>query len=557
MHFVAVLNAKAKGGRMTGSEGKLRFDQADEVILLVTLGTGYKGYNALPDLTTEIVLDKAARTLYWAQTKEFERLREAHVADHQKLFRRVTLKLGKAKTTAPTGERIKSFASTPDPQLTALWFQYARYLLIASSRPGTEPANLQGIWNDSLRPGWSSNHTLNINTQMNYWLAEVGNLAECHEPLLQFISDLSENGAKTARINYGLPGWTAHHNSDLWRRTNPVGEGSGSPAWANWPMGGAWLVRHVWEHYAFSDDRSFLQKAWVLMRTAAEFCVSWLIDDGAKHATTCPSVSPENTFRFEGQTASVSAGCAMDMTIIRELCNHCHQALDVLQIEQQFQGDMDRTAKILETPKIGKFGQFQEWSEDFEENDQWHRHQSPFYGLYPGDQFTPEGTKELANAISVGIDRRTDGAPHEAPGWSYAWRSALRARLWQAEKAYQMLTARLTKDCVANLFCGTRQIDGTLGGAAAIAEMLLQSHAEEIHFLPALPAAWASGSFSGLRARGGLEIDLTWQNGKAVKAVLRARTDRTFHLRPPAGQKIKGRSVVRMKGGEQAEVLFV
>jgi alpha-L-fucosidase 2 len=555
MHFVAVLNAQTKGGRVAETDGKLRVEQADEIVLLVSVGTGYKGYNALPDLPAEVVLDKASRTLYWAQAKPFDRLLEAHIADHQKLFRRVTLTLGKGNS-GPTDERIKSFAANPDPQLIALWFQYARYLLIASSRPGTEPANLQGIWNDSLRPGWSSNHTLNINTEMNYWLAEVGNLAECHQPLLLFTSDLSDNGAKTAQANYGLPGWTAHHNSDLWRRTNPVGEGSGSPAWANWPMGGAWLVRHIWEHYEFSGNRSFLQKAWVLMRGAAEFCVSWLMPNGTQYATTCPSVSPENTFKYEGRTASVSAGCAMDMAILWDLFTHCDKSLDVLPIDGQFQGDMKRSLTMLMPPKIGKFGQFQEWSEDFEENDQWHRHQSPFFGLYPGHQFTPEGTSDLAKAISVAIDRRTIGAPHSEPGWSYAWLIALRARLWQAEKAYEMVCGRLAKDCVSNFFCGTKQIDGTLGGAAGIAEMLLQSHAGEIHFLPALPAAWSNGSYTGLRARGGLEVDLNWQNGKAVKATLRAAVDRTFHLRPPAGQRIQGQAVVAMKAGETAEIRF-
>jgi alpha-L-fucosidase 2 len=563
MHFAAVLEAfilKEDGrGEIVSREGKLRINRATDVVLIVAVATGYRGYDALPDLQSFTVLSRASQVLMAAQSKSFTTFRDRHVADYQKLFRRVSINLGPAKAAPrPTDLRIRDFGTTNDPHLIALWFQYGRYLLISSSRPGTEPANLQGIWNDSLRPGWSSNHTLNINTQMNYWPAEVCNLAECAEPLILFTSDLSENGAKTAKAYYNASmGWVAHHNSDLWRRTNPVGEGSGEPKWANWPLGGAWLVRHIWEHYEFSKNRDFLLRAFALMRGAMDFMFNWLIDDGTAHGTTSPSVSPENGFKYgEGKTASVSAGSAMDRAIIWDLFTFCAKSAMIVGTESRLASALISMRDRIHPPKIGKYGQFQEWEEDFEEVDQWHRHMSPYYGMYPGNQFNPDTTREMARAISIGIDRRTDGAPRSAPGWSYAWRIALRARLREAEKAYAMVRERITKDCVANLFCGTKQIDGTLGGVAGIAEMLLQSHADEVFFLPALPAAWPEGGFAGLRARGGLEVTLTWRGGKALKAVVLAKADGTFKFRAPVGQKIRGEATRNLKAGESAEILF-
>jgi alpha-L-fucosidase 2 len=562
MHFAAVLDAflLTEGrGRITAREGKLRVELAEDVVLIVAVDTGYRGFGALPDSMSQAVVDRAGRTLTVLHEKSYSAMKAAHIADYQKFFRRVTFSLGPAKSSLPTDQRIKAFATKPDPQLVALWFQYGRYLLISSSRPGTEPANLQGIWNDSLRPGWSSNHTLNINTQMNYWLAEVCNLAECVEPLIMFTSELSENGEKTAKAYYDAKtGWCAHHNSDIWRRTNPVGEGSGDPKWANWPLGGAWLVRHIWEHYAYAQDRRFLDRAWPLMRGALDFGFNWLIEDGSGRGTTSPSVSPENSFKYgEGKTASVSAGSAMDRAILWDLFTNCDQAVAVVGNEPKLRVTLSFVKDRMVAPKVGKHGQFQEWNEDFDEVDQWHRHMSPYYGLYPGAQFTPDSTRELSKALSVALDRRTQGAPRNVNGWSYAWRIALRARLREAGKAYEMVCARINKDCVPNMFCGTKQIDGTLGGVAGIAEMLLQSHAQEIHFLPALPAAWPDGSFTGLRARGGLEVDLTWHAGKAVKATLRAKVDGAFRLRAPSGQRVKGEITRSLKAGESAEIAFI
>jgi alpha-L-fucosidase 2 len=557
MYFAAIVDGFHRGGRVLHDAAGMRFEHADEVVLHIAVGTGFRTYDNAPNQSVETIVTRITQMLDAVENKKYVDMRTAHIADHQRLFRRVTLSLGPAKAAAlPTDARIKSFAANPDPQLVALWFQYGRYLLIASSRPNTEPANLQGIWNDSLRPGWSSNHTLNINTQMNYWLAEVCALPECHEPLIQFIAQLSDNGEKTARTNYGIRGWTAHHNSDLWRRSNPVGDGDGAPMWANWPLGGAWLCRHIWEHYAYSLDRDYLVKAWPVLHGAAEFCLNWLVDDGNGGLTTSPSVSPENSFKYEGKPASVSAGSAMDLAIIHDLFTNCIQALDILGVDGPFREILARAKARLVQPKIGKFGQLQEWSEDFEENDQWHRHQSPFYGLFPGSQFTPDATKDIAQAIAVGVDRRTTNAPHSEPGWTYAWLINLRARLHQAEKAYEMVCGRINQDCVANFFCGTKQIDGTLGGVAGIAEMLLQSHAGEIHFLPALPAAWPSGSFTGLRARGGYSVDLTWQNGRAVKATVRTTVEGKVRLRAPSGQKIRGGDTLTMKRWESVDVLF-
>jgi alpha-L-fucosidase 2 len=557
MYFAAVLEAIVKGGKTSTAAGKLNIERADEVLLLVAAATGYRGFRALPDLPSEAVLKQCTAQLDAVRGQSYQALRAAHLADYQPLFRRVTLDLGPAVSpNLPTDQRLRAFAATPDPQLVALWFQYGRYLLIACSRPGSEPANLQGIWNDMLRPGWSSNHTTNINTEMNYWLAEVCNLPECHEPLMQFIADLSQTGAATARAYYGARGWTAHHNSDLWRRTNPVGEGEGGPMWANWPMGGAWLCQHLWEHYAFSRDRKFLQSAWPVLKGAAEFQLDWLVPDGHGHLTTAPSVSPENSFKFEGRSACVSAGTAMDMALIRDLFTHSIEAARILNVDAALRKQLETALAKLPPPKIGRFGQFQEWSDDFEEADQWHRHQSPFFGLFPGAQFTPGRTPALAKAIATGLDRRTVGAPHGEPGWSYAWLIALRARLRQPDQAYEMVRGRLSKDCVPNLFCGTKQIDGTLGGVAGIAEMLLQSHAGEIHFLPALPAAWPKGRVTGLRARGGLLVDLAWENNRAVEATLHATVAGTHRLRPPEGQKLAGPNPLTLRQGQTIKLTF-
>jgi alpha-L-fucosidase 2 len=551
MYYAAVLEAKVEGGRISANGDRLLIHDATACTLMLTAATGYRGFDQKPDTPQDEVNQRAIRQLDALVKQTYSALRQRHVADYRKLFERVTLSLGSnTAVSQPTGDRLKNFATAPDPSLLALYFQYGRYLLISSSRPGSQPANLQGIWNYQVQPPWSSNWTANINIQMNYWPAETCNLSDCAEPLVAFVADLSHTGARAARETYGLPGWVSHHNIDLWRAANPVGVGVGAPTWANWGMSGPWLCAHLYDHYAFTRDREFLRaRAYPLMKGSAEFCLAWLIEDGNEHLTTCPSESTENNFMApDGKPAMTSAGCTMDMALIRELFTNCIHASKELGIDQEFAATLDAARGRLIPYQVGRYGQLQEWSVDFEESTPGQRHMSHMYPLYPGSEITPRDTPELAKAARVSLERRlANGGAYT--GWSRAWAIGFWSRLGDGDKAWESLSMLMQHSTNRNLFdthpsgkTSIFQIDGNFGATAAIAEMLemlMQSHTGVIDLLPALPNAWAVGEVKGLRARGSVEVDLRWENGKAAAATLRPDFSGEYQLRVPAGQKIR------------------
>ncbi|MFJ8477604.1 glycosyl hydrolase family 95 catalytic domain-containing protein [Kitasatospora sp. NPDC094011] len=541
--FAAGLRVLATGGRVTRTDDDVSVHGADEVLLLVAVGTGYRGPFAMPVGPEEGPLGEVLEQLA-AERRPYRELFDEHLADHRRLFRATTLSLGPAADHRPTDERLAAVrAGGEDPGLTALQFAYGRYLLIASSRPGGQPATLQGLWNTEVAPPWNANWTTNINLQMAYWPAETTGLADCHRPLLDLIADLAEPGTRTARTYYGAAGWTVHHNTDLWRATNPV---SGSPSWANWPTAAAWLCAHLWEHYLFGGDRQFLaDHAYPLMRDAARFLLDLLTEDGDGTLVTCPSTSPEHHFRLpDGGLAAVTAGATLDHWLTAELFASTAAAARLLNTDQELTAELDTARARLRPLATAADGRLLEWWRDLPEEDPGHRHFSHLHGLHPGSAIDPLTAPALVAPARLALERRLAHGGGST-GWSAAWAAALAARLGDGDLAHRALRSLLTDYTAPNLF-GLHppdlfQLDGNLGLTAAVAELLLQSHNGVLRLLPALPTAWPEGRATGLRARGGSTVDLSWADGCLAEARIRTtRAQRLTVLLPPGVRGVTG-----------------
>jgi alpha-L-fucosidase 2 len=531
VRFTARLQAYADGAPVRVDGTSLRISGARSVTFFVAAATTMRSSG--PDET-------CARTIAAAAARPWADLRASHVADVQRLMRRVSLTLddGTPAPDLPTDERLARVqGGASDPALEALYFKFGRYLLLASSRPGSMPANLQGIWNDSLTPSWDSKYTININTEMNYWPSEVTNLSELQLPLFDLVEHAREDGRRVARTMYGAGGFVIHHNTDLWGHAVPIDQ----PRSGLWPMGGAWLSLHFWDHYDYTGDRTFLaERAYPAMKEAVEFLLDYMVVDAKGQLITGPSVSPENRYRLpDGTVAALCMGPYMDSEIAYALFGRLIDASRILGRDPEFAERVATARSRLPALRIGKHGQLQEWLEDYDEAEPGHRHISHLFALHPGNQITLRGTPELARAARISLERRLSaGSGHT--GWSRAWIINFWARLEEAELAHENLIALLAKSTLPNLLDTHPpfQIDGNFGGTAAIVEMLMQSHAGEIALLPALPRAWPSGSVTGVRARGAIELDIRWRDRKATEVVLRPLADGEHVLRPPKGQTV-------------------
>ncbi len=536
LRYQARLRAIPTGGSVGVIGDELTVNNATSVTLLIAAATNFVNYK-------DVSADPQARVAATFQAltgKSFDAIKAMHVQEHQRLFRRVVLHLPVTQNSQlPTEERLKRFDGSNDPALATLLFQFGRYLLISASRPGSQPANLQGIWNKDMNPMWDAKYTTNINTQMNYWPAEVGNLSECAEPLFRMIKELTDQGSQVAREHYGARGWVFHQNTDLWRVAAPMD----GPSWGTFTAGGAWLTTHLWEHYLYTGDKTFLKNYYPILRGSAEFYLDFLVTH-PKYGwlVTNPSTSPENfpagpsSVRFFDEITmfetgtSICAGSTIDMQILRDLFTAVAQAADVLKTDQDFKERVLAARAKLAPMQVGRKGNLQEWLEDWDETEKSHRHISGLWGLFPGHQISIRQTPKLAEASKVVLEQRG----LEGNGWSSAWKAACWTRLGNGARAMENINYAIHNYTFNSLFsiCSkAMQVDGSFGVSAVIAELLIQSHEEELNLLPALPASWSKGEAVGLLARGGFEVSMRWQEGKLMEATILSNNGNVCRVR--------------------------
>ncbi|WP_312077020.1 glycoside hydrolase family 95 protein [Chryseobacterium sp.] len=555
INFKTVALPVLKGGKLTSSKDKLEISGADEVVIYVSIATNFRKYNDLsgnPDARVSEYLNKALSKKYNAELK-------AHVENYQKYFKRVNLDLGTTEQAKKTTDiRIKEFGNSSDPDLVALYFQFGRYLLISSSQPGTQPANLQGIWNYQLNPAWDSKYTVNINTEMNYWPAENTNLSEMHEPLFDMIQDLSVTGQESAKEMYHARGWNMHHNTDLWRITGIVDGGF----YGMWPMGGAWLTQHIWNHYLYTGDKEFLKKNFNALKGAALFYLDVLQKDpSGKYHVVSPSMSPENTYM---KSVGITAGTTMDNQLVFDVFNNFINASKVLNEDASLSNEVKTALSKLPPMQIGQHGQLQEWLTDMDRTNDKHRHISHLYGLFPSGQISPFRNPHLTEAAKNSMIYRGD----KSTGWSMGWKVNWWARLLDGNRAFKLISDQLTPAPMENKgqAGGTYpnlldahppfQIDGNFGCTSGVAEMLLQSYDGYLYILPALPDALPNGSVKGLKARGGFEIEIDWKNSKLTKLVVKSALGGNARIRVAKNLNLKSKTVLTSAKGENSNEYY-